>query len=127
MATARRTARPTAAAGPRPPQLFDVVVVALCLGVGVVLPLVRGDDVATVLGTTVLGALLGGAAANLPGRWRGPGVFAVLVGGALVGSLRDAGGSWFLTWVLAVFLGVVAGTDLAHWARRRTRTGARTR
>ena len=24
-------------------------------------------------------------------------------------------------------LGVVAGTDLAHWARRRTRTGARTR
>ena len=129
MATARRVVRTPATAKQRPPQLFDVVVVALCLGVGVVLPLTRGVGVAAVLGTTVLGAVLAGGAANLPGRLRAPGVLAVLVVGALAGSLLDVSESWFLTWVMAVFLGVVVGADLAYWVRQRTvtRTGTRAR
>jgi hypothetical protein len=125
MASARGVERIPATARQRRPQLFDVVIVAVCLGLGVVLPLTRGDGAAAVLGTTLLGAALGAGAANAPAKMRGAVLFFLLIGGALAGSLLGARESWFLVWVMAVFLGAILGADLAYWARQRTKATPR--
>lgn len=111
--------RTTKDAPGRPPQVFDLLLVGLCLGVGVVLPLAQGTGLAEVVITTATGVSATAAAMFTLTHHRGVVMFVVLMVGAAIGSQLGVSSTWFITWVFAVFAGVVVGADLAHWWRRR--------
>ena len=105
----------------RPPELFDLVVAAACLGVGLVLPLLRGAD-ATVAVLFLLGVLLGAAVCFLPSRARGPAWFVGALAGVAL-ALQLVEGRWgLLAWIFGYLLGTIGGSDLRHVLRNRSRT-----
>lgn len=103
----------------RKPDAFDVVVLAITIGLGLALPLWRGVGPvpATVgfVGATALGVAL----TFVPRKWRGPADVAALLTGIVVISVRDLDGLLNLSWGLGTMTGLLVGLDLRWWPKAR--------